>query len=123
VSREQHQPDSPPQTNTEAIRRAIAALGAHAQVPEILEYVHQHFGIGGPAGILLPEYTPGRSAPSFSPAIPAAASAVAAPLAPTPPRPSAPATPTALTVEAAPEEPAEAPAGKKATTRRKTRDH
>jgi hypothetical protein len=30
----------------EAIRRAIAALGNNAQVPQILDYVREHFGIG-----------------------------------------------------------------------------
>ena len=32
----------------EAVRRAIAALGYRAEVSEILDYVREHFGIGGP---------------------------------------------------------------------------
>src|SRR3954452_21041483 len=32
----------------EAVRRAIAALGYRAEVLEILDYVREHFGIGGP---------------------------------------------------------------------------
>ena len=35
-----------PLSKTEAIRRAIAALGGNAQVPQILDYVRDHFGIG-----------------------------------------------------------------------------
>src|SRR5262249_56980381 len=31
----------------EAVRRAIAALGYRAEVSEILDYVREHFGIGG----------------------------------------------------------------------------
>jgi len=37
---------STPMTKTEAIRQAIAVLGSQAQVPQILDYVQEHFGIG-----------------------------------------------------------------------------
>jgi hypothetical protein len=33
-------------SRTEAIRRAVVALGYRTPVPEILEYVREHFGIG-----------------------------------------------------------------------------
>src|SRR5262245_54926992 len=37
-----------PLSRTEAIRRAIDVLGPEAQVPHILDYVWEHFGIGVP---------------------------------------------------------------------------
>jgi hypothetical protein len=37
-----------PITRTEAIHRAVVALGGSAPVDEILEYVWEHFGIGVP---------------------------------------------------------------------------
>jgi hypothetical protein len=40
--------DGEPLTRTEAIRRAMEALGDDAKVPEILSYVWEHFGIGVP---------------------------------------------------------------------------
>jgi hypothetical protein len=42
------QMETAPLTRTEAIRRAIDALGVNAQVPQILDYVWEHFGIGVP---------------------------------------------------------------------------
>ena len=57
-------------TRTEAIRRAVAALGYRTPVPEILEYVRQHFGIGGEA-----DQTKGE--PQAGPAAVPAASAAA----------------------------------------------
>ena len=128
MSRETQKTDAPPQSNTEAIRRAIAALGPTAQVPQILDYVREHFGIGGSAGILLPDSSPGRPAaeratPSF--AAPAAArSAPPAPPAPpaTPPAQAARA-PQAEEPELIHDEAPETPAGKKVPTRRKAREH
>jgi hypothetical protein len=38
-------------TKTEALRRAIAALGYRAPVTEILAYVSEHYGIGAPAAV------------------------------------------------------------------------
>jgi hypothetical protein len=37
-------------SQTEAIRRAIAALGSSAQVPQILDYIRDHFGMGSGGG-------------------------------------------------------------------------
>jgi hypothetical protein len=50
-------------TQTEAIRRAIAALGSGAQVPEILDYVWEHFGMGSGGAALAeaPERDPSSS--------------------------------------------------------------
>lgn len=44
-----------PLTRTEAIRRAVLALGYRAPVLEILDYVRQHFGIGGEPGLPAPQ--------------------------------------------------------------------
>jgi hypothetical protein len=48
---------STPLSKTEAIRQAIAVLGSNAQVPQILDYVRDHFGIGSGGSV---DSTPDR---------------------------------------------------------------
>lgn len=56
-------PEAAALTKTEALRRAIAALGYRAPVPEILAYVREHFGIGAAA----PAPAPAAHAPAPAP--------------------------------------------------------
>jgi len=53
-----------PMTRTEAIRRAIDVLGPDAQVPHILDYVWEQFGIGVPPKQLAPDANPARFEPA-----------------------------------------------------------
>jgi hypothetical protein len=55
-----HHPSSPLTsiTPTEAIRRAMSALGSGSQVAEILDYIREHYGITG----IVPPEPPAESA-------------------------------------------------------------
>jgi hypothetical protein len=46
VAKEHPQQQEGALSQTEAIRRAIRELGGEAEVPEILDYIWKHFGIG-----------------------------------------------------------------------------
>jgi hypothetical protein len=49
-----------PISPTEAIRRAMDALGSNSPVPQILEYIQEHFGI---TGVTAPEEQPAPALP------------------------------------------------------------
>ncbi len=66
-------------SKTEAVWRAIEVLGYQAEVPQILDYVREHFGIDAATETIVPERTVEPAPAVQAAALPSVAGAPAAP--------------------------------------------
>jgi hypothetical protein len=53
-----------PLSTTEALRRALAALGSDAQVNDIIDYAREHFGLDAQPGPATPAEPPALASPA-----------------------------------------------------------